>query len=230
MKQTRRIPALLLAMVMLVSLCLTGCQKKEAPAAADAVAVALFDMILKNDASAAVELFGYASEEEARKDMGLDGNLYDEMAKEVASQFEQMNFTVSDEDVQTFIDAFMAMFKEVKMTAVVKESDEKAGTATVTCTINTFDPNALNEAMTEAMTTASADPSFSLDDMDAAFGLILNAMSQAISGLTPTEDTTDFDVEFELGVLEVNGKDRKAWLPKDAEAFGAAISTAAMGG
>lgn len=230
MKQTRRIPALLLAMVMLVSLCLTGCQKEEAPAAADAVAVALFDMILKNDASAAVELFGYASEEEARKDMGLDGNLYDEMAKEVASQFEQMNFTVSDEDVQTFIDAFMAMFKEVKMTAVVKESDEKAGTATVTCTINTFDPNALNEAMTEAMTTASADPSFSLDDMDAAFGLILNAMSQAISGLTPTEDTTDFDVEFELGVLEVNGKDRKAWLPKDAEAFGAAISTAAMGG
>lgn len=230
MKQTRRIPALLLAMVMLVSLCLTGCQKEEAPAAADAVAVALFDMILKNDASAAVELFGYASEEEARKDMGLDGNLYDEMAKEVASQFEQMNFTVSDEDVQTFIDAFMSMFKEVKMTAVVKESDEKAGTATVTCTINTFDPNALNEAMTEAMTTASADPSFSLDDMDAAFGLILNAMSQKISGLTPTEDTTDFDVEFELGVLEVNGKDRKAWLPKDAEAFGAAISTAAMGG
>ena len=36
MKQTRRIPALLLAMVMLCSLALTGC-KKEAPVAADKV-------------------------------------------------------------------------------------------------------------------------------------------------------------------------------------------------
>ena len=58
MKQTHRIPALLLAMVMLFSLTLTGC-KKEAPIAADQVAVALYEMILKDDASKTVELFGY---------------------------------------------------------------------------------------------------------------------------------------------------------------------------
>ena len=80
MKQVRRIPALLLAMLMVCSLTLTSCGKKEAPAPADQVAVALFNMILKDDASTLVELFGYADEAEARKDMGLDGSLYDELA------------------------------------------------------------------------------------------------------------------------------------------------------
>ena len=37
-------------------------------------------------------------------------------------------------------------------------------------------------------------------------------------------------MNFKLGVLEINGKDREAWLPADAEAFGMAISNAAMGG
>ena len=72
MRQIRRIPALLLAVVMLCSLTLTGCGKKEAPVPGDQVAVALFEMILKDDASKAVELFGYADEAEAREDMGLE--------------------------------------------------------------------------------------------------------------------------------------------------------------
>ena len=151
MKQPRRIPALLLAMAMLCSLALTGCGEKEAPVAADKVAVALFDMILKDDAASAVELFGYASEEEARKDMGIESGLYEEMADEVVSQFADMNITATTEDVQAFIDAFLSMFKNVEMTAKVKETDEKAGTAVVTCTVNTFDSEALTQAMNDAM-------------------------------------------------------------------------------
>lgn len=220
-----------LAMVMLVSLSLTGCQKKEAPVAADQVAVALFEMILKDNPAPAVELFGYADEAEARADMGLDGSLYDEMAEEVVSQFSGMGFTASSEDVQTFIDAFISMFSDVTMTAKVKESDEKAGTAVVTCTISTFDSDALTDAMTEAMTEAMSDPSaLTGSSEDAIFSLILNAMSSAISDISPSGETTDFDVDFELGTLSINGKDRQAWLPVDANAFGEAISTNAMGG
>ena len=227
----KKVLAFTMAVLMLGTLALTGCQKEEAPIAADKVAVALFEMILKNDASSAVELFGYASEEDARKDMGLDGDLYDEMAEEMVSQFSSMGFTASTEDVQTFIDAFMSMFKDVTMTAVVKSSDEKSGKAVVTCTISTFDPNALNDAMTEAMTEAISDPDVvNSGDTDAAFSLMLNAISSAIADLTPTGETTDFDVDFELSTLSINGKDRKAWVPVDANAFGNAISTNSMGG
>lgn len=228
MKPTRRIPALLLAVAMLFSLTLTGC-KKEAPIPGDQVAVALFEMLLKDDASKAVELFGYADEAEARSDMGLDGSIYEELAEEMTSQFSAMGMTVSNEEMQEFIDAFIAMFKDVTLTAKVKESDEKAGTAVITCTVNTFDPEALAQAATDAMT--NLDPSIlASDDMDAAFGAILKAMAGVIADIKPTDKTADFDVDFELADMDVNGKTKQVWVPKDANQFGEQISTIAMGG
>lgn len=228
MKKTRRIPALLLAVVMLFSLTLTGC-KKESPVPGDQVAVALFEMILKDDASKAVELFGYANEAEARSDMGLDGSIYEELAEELTSQFSAMGMTVSNEEMQEFVNAFIAMFKNVTLTAKVKESDEKKGTAVVTCTVNTFDPDALAEAVTGAM--INIDPSIlESDDLDAAFGTILKAMAGVIADIEPTDKTTDFDVDFELADMDINGKTKKVWMPKDANEFGEQISTAAMGG
>lgn len=229
MRQIRRIPALLLAVVMLCSLTLTGCGKKEAPVPGDQVAVALFEMILKDDASKAVELFGYADEAEAREDMGLDGSLYEGLADEVVSQFKAMQLDVTAEDAQTFVDAFMSMFKNVNMTAKVKESDEKAGTAVVTCTVSTFDPEALTNAMTEALTEAVSDPAL-LEDEAALTSAVLNAMSSAIAGITPSDSTADFDVDFELADMDISGKTKKVWVPKDANKFGELISTTAMGG
>lgn len=231
MKQTRRIPALLLAMLMVCSLTLTSCGKKETPVAADQVAVALFKMILKDDASSVVELFGYADEDAARKDMGIEGGLYEAMADEVVNQFEDMNLAVSSEDAQAFVDAFLTMFKGVDMTAKVKQSDEKAGTAVVTCTISTFDSGALETAMNDAMTEVMNDPAIiASGDQDAAVSAMLKAISTAIAGLTPSGETADFDVDFELQDMDVNGTTKKVWIPKDAEQFGNQISTTAMGG
>ena len=227
MKQTRRIPALLLAMVMLCSLALTGC-KKEAPVAADKVAEAIFEMILKDDPSKAVELFGYADESEARADMGLDGSVYEELAGEMTKQFSDAGVNITEEEMQDFIDAFMKMFSVVQFTAKVKDSDDKAGTAVVTCTVNTFDPEALTQAMTEAMN--EVDPNLLVEDMDAAFGQILSVMAGVIGEIKPTDKTADFDVDFELTDMDISGKTKKVWVPKDAAEFGNLISTTAMGG
>lgn len=227
--KTRRIPALLLAMVMLFSLTLTGC-KKEAPVAGDQVAVALFNMILKNDASKAVEVFGYADEAEARADWGMEGDsLYDGMADDMVEGFSSMGYSVTADEMQKFVDAFMQMFSGVELTAKVKEADEKAGTAVVTCTVNTFDPEALTQAMTEAMT--SLDPElFASGDMEAAFGTLLSTIADVIGDIKPTDKTADFDVDFELSDTEINGKTKKVWVPKDAGEFGTLVSTTAMGG
>ena len=228
MKMTHRIPALLLALVMMTSV-LASCGKKEAPAPANEVAVALFNMILKDDASSLVELFGYADEDAARKDMGLEGSLYEELANEMASSFTSQGLTVSTEQMQEFVDAFMKMFSGVNMTAVVKESDEKAGSAVVTCTVNTFDSAALTQAMADAMN--NVDPNLlQSGDMDAAFGAILQAAATAIADIKPTDSTADFDVDFELADMDVDGKTKKVWVPKDAAEFGNLLSTTAMGG
>lgn len=199
----------------------------------DKAAVALFNMILKDDAASAVELFGYASEAEARRDMGLDGNLYDEMTQEVLKQFSSMGFTASKEDADTFVNAFMTMFKEVKMTARVKSLDEKTGTAVITCTISTFDSKALEEAIEGAMNSALAELDLALlegENEDALFSVLLKAIAKAIAGLKPDGADADFDVEFALETLTINGKTCRVWLPKDAEAFGEAISSTVLGG
>ena len=229
MKQTRRIPALLLAVVMVFSLSLAGC-KKEAPIPGDQVAVALFEMILKDDASKIVELFGYADEAEARSDMGMNGSLYEELAVEMTSQFSAMGMTVSNEEMQEFVDAFISMFKNVTLTAKVKQSDEKAGTAVVTCTINTFDADAMTDAMTQVVTDIMSNEELLTGDEDALYSAMLRGMSEAIAGITPTENTADFDVDFELADMDVNGTARKVWVPKDTEKFGEQLSTTAMGG
>lgn len=229
MKQIQRVSALLLAVVMLFSLTLTGCGKKEEIAAPDQVATAMFNMLMKDDASSFVSLLGYADEAEARKDMGLEGSIYDEMANQLVSQFSGSGLTVSTEDMKSFIDAFISMFSQVKFTAVTKESDEKTGEAVVTCTVSTFDPEALSQAMMDAM--GSVDPTLlGGDDMDAAFSAVLKAISDAIGEIKPTDKTADFDVDFELVEGDVNGKTKKIWLPKDASKFGDLISTTAMGG
>lgn len=230
MKQTRRIPALLLAVVMLFSLTLAGCKKEEAPIPGDQVAVALFEMILQDDASKVVELFGYADEAEARQDMGLgETSIYDALADGVLNQFKAMGINATAEDTQTFVNAFLTMFKNVKLTAKVKESDEKAGTAVVTCTINTFDADAMTDAMTQVVMDIMSNEELLTGDEDALYSAMLRGMSEAIAGITPTENTADFDADFELAEMDVNGTSKRVWLPKDTEKFGELISTTAMG-
>lgn len=229
MKQTKRIPALLLALVMVCTLSLTGC-RKEPPLAADQVAVALFEMILKDNPAPSVELFGYADEAAAREDWSMDdGSLCDQLAEKLAGKFESMQIQVTQEDMQMFVDAFLSMFSQMELSAKVKESDKKAGTAMVTCTVSTFDAGATTDAITQTMTEIFSNPDLRADKA-ALTSAMLSAISTGIASLTPNGGTADFDVDFKLSTLAVNGKRRQAWLPADVKAFSAAISTNAMSG
>lgn len=228
MKAVKRIISLILALALLLAL--GGCQKKEPPVPGDKVAVVLFDLMMKNDATSAMELFGYSSEEEAREDMGIDVDFYSELANEMASQFESMGFPATDEEIENFVTAFIAMFKDVDFSAVVKESDEKNKTAVVTCTVSTFDPNALNDAMMGVVEEMSADPNLDTSDTDALMVTILTKVVEAISQIKPTGEKAEFDVDFTLETTEIKGEEREIWFPADPEQFGMDLSTTVMGG
>lgn len=230
MKETRRIPALLLAVLMVFSLTLTGCGKKEEIADPDKVAVAIFDVVLKDDAGALVELFGYADEAEARKDLGIEGSVYDDLADQMVTMFSGMGITATTEDAQTFVNAFLTMFKNVTLTAKTKEADEKAGTAVVTCTISTFDSDAMTDAMSQVYTDIAADEDLLNGDEAALYSALINKVSEAIAGLKPTDGTKDFDVDFVLEEHTINGSKRQVWMPKDVNGFGSAVGSNAMGG
>ena len=257
MKQ--KILALLLAMCMLFSLCLTGCQGGEKAndsdksggsssseekdnkddgnqassgegTEAEQVAVAIFNLILKNDASDAVKVFGYASEEEALADMGLEGGIYQMLADEMVAQFQSESIPVSDEVAHQFADAFLSMFQKVDFSAKVKECDEKAGTAVVTCTISTYDSNFLNDALEQATEIVSEDEELmNSQDETELYNRLLLELINILKDASPSGETADFDVDFEKTNMEVNGKLKKIWVPVDSEEFGNLISTTALG-
>lgn len=235
----RKILALTLVFALVLSVGLTACGGKsggskdqQTLAGPDEVAVALFDLLLKNDASGAQKALGYASEEAVRADfMGENGeDLYEVMADQLVSQFEQLGVTVSDEDSQLLLDAMLTMMGKLELTAKVKESSEKDKKAVVTCTVTTVDLNAAMEGATEqAMAEALSDPALA-NDMDALVSAIIKATATAMKDAQTGEPSAPFDVEFSLQKAEVDGKTQSVWVPTDAQAFGAAISRAAIGG
>ena len=131
MKHMRKL-SLLLCVALLASMVLTGCGPKEKPAPPNEAAEAIFMIAIKNDAAKAMEVFGFASESDAKKElMGSDEDPYKEVGEELVSQFEALGATVSSEDAQVLIDAVLSMLGKLQYSAEVKDMDEKAGTVTV---------------------------------------------------------------------------------------------------
>lgn len=225
----RKILALSLVLAMILGLGLTACGGNESTALAgpDEVAVALFDLLMKNDASGAQKALGYESEDAVRADFGTEGGeLYEVIADQLIDEFEGLGVTVSTEDSQLLVDAMMTMMGKLQLTAKVKDISEKDKEATVTCTVTKVN---VNDAMESAMESAISDPSLA-NDMDALVSAIIHATAEAMKNAETGDASDPFDVDFTLEVMETNGKPQRVWIPADAEAFGAAISQAAMNG
>lgn len=232
MKNSRKIVSLLLVLAMVLGVALTGCSKQEtALAQPDEVAVALFKLVMQDDASAAKDALGYETEEAARADfLGEDGDIYGELAEEIIGQFESaLGVTAKEEDAQKFLDSFLTMMGKLNFTASVKEMDEKARTAVVTCDVSTLDMNAFNNSIENTLTDLLTNSPELANDRDALVSAIILAMADALEGMEPSAETSSFDVDFSLEIVETNGKPQRVWVPADAEAFGEAISNAAMG-
>lgn len=231
MKLSKRIPALALVFVLVLS-ALTGCSNNKLVDVAppDEVAVALFDIVIRDDAAAITEALGYPSEADARADfLGEDGSLYESLASEFTNQLSALG-TVTDADSQRLVDAFLAMMNKLTFTAEVKEQSDKDRTAVVTCHVSTFPADAMETAVTDAFTALATENPDLANDPDALVGALVEAMATAMESLEPTDDMADFDADFTLEQLETNGKAKWVWIPADAEGFGAALSSNAMGG
>lgn len=232
MKNSRKILSLLLVLALVLGVALTGCSKQEtATAQPDEVAVALFKLVMQNDASAVKDALGYESEEAARADfMGEDGDFYGELAKELIGSLESaLGVTAKEEDAQKFLDSFLTMMGKLNFTASVKEMDEKARTAVVTCDVSTIDMNAFNDSLESALTGLLTNTPELANDRNAMVSAIILAMADALETMEPSAETNSFEADFSLEIVETDGKPQRMWVPADAEAFGEAISNAVMG-
>lgn len=231
----RSFGVLALAVALFLSLGLSGCKKEEPVPQPDQVAEVIFDMCIRNDATKAVELFGYASEEEARLGMiGDETSFQDSIVESLATEMENMGLTMTEDELKPLIDGTLTMLGKLEYSAEVTEMDEKAGTATVISHIGYYDSEATNAAIENIMNELieKADPAV-LATEEGVTQLLkdyLARYAETIATMEPAEGTKDFETAFELAEMEINGKSRKVWVPEDTVQFGTDLSTNALGG
>lgn len=222
-----------LTFALLCSLMLTSC-KAEPPAQPDQVAVGMYELFIKDDAAKMCELFGYASEEEARTDLiGEAGELHESVLEGLVVEMQSMGLDMTEEDLKPLLDATMAMLGKLEFTAEVAEIDEKAKTATVTGKIDCYDPQIVAQKSENIMTDLMASMDMNLLTTEEGFMEFMKAYlaeyAAAMHTLEPSGETREFAVPFELAMTEINGKDKEVWLPVDANQFGMDLSTNALG-
>lgn len=222
MKKMRKFPAALLALAMLMTAALTGCQSKVTPP--DEIAMAIFDLEVKEDPSAFRDALGYDSNEAVIQDIYGDEGMTT-FADEMVAAFAEDGINVSDADIQKLQNSFSNLIAQLNFSAEVKEMNERAGTAVVTCRVTPPDYDSISDEMAEAMTSVLLDPELG-NDPDKYASLMIGVLCDMLDQLEPASEPTSFDVDFVLDIAEVDGKAKKCWLPEDTGAFFDALSEA----
>lgn len=233
MNQKNRLFALLLLPALCISFLLSGCSK-EPPTPPDQVAVAFYDLVIRQEAAKLKDILGYESEDALWDEFtGGQDNYKNEMIGSVKAQFSQLGLELTDEDTSKLFDGIMTALGKLEFTAEVTEMDEKEKTALVTAHIGYFDSSALQEMTTNAATAALEEMGDSAmqseEDMAKFLTAYLGKFCDGLSALEPADGQKDLQVAFELTKVDVSGKTKEVWMPVDAEKFGSDLSSAALG-
>lgn len=193
-------------------------------------AEAIFALAVKNDPAPATAVFGFGSDNEAR--MVLRGDIQDpyiQAGQEMAASFADMGADVSEEDVQLLVNATKSMLSKLDYSAEIKEMDREGGTAVVTSHAGYFEDDAVNNAMESVLEEILADPDAAMGDESDLYSVLIHRFAEAMSAIEPAEGTRDFDTDFQVKMLSVNGQEKSVWMPADLSEFGADLSDNAMG-
>lgn len=193
-------------------------------------AKAIFNLAVKNDPAPAIASFGFGSDNEAR--MVLCGDAQDpyiKVSQEMVVSFADMGADVSEEDVQLLVDATKTMLSKLDYSAEIKEMDREANTAVVTSHVGYFEDNAIQNAMDGVLEEILADPDAAMGDESDLYSVLIHRFAKAMTSIEPAEGTRDFDTDFCVKTLPVNGQEKPIWMPVNLSEFGADLSDNAMG-
>ena len=220
MKKLKKLLAVVATMAV-VCMTLTGCGEKLPPA--DQTISSLFELAAKNNAAPMKDLLGFASEEEVRSaffEEGADVELVDELK----SELESAGVELSEEDVQDLTDSLETMLNKITYTAEI--TSQEKDTTVVTLKVNGFSyeemTNIIMDAANTMMESITEEDQIAIQngDMEVFNNYMQQYVKDFVAGLAalePTADPVEFTVNCEKLSVEVNGKDKVAWLPSDMD-------------
>ena len=229
MKKLKKLLAVVATMAV-VCMTLTGCGEKLPPA--DQTISSLFELAAKNNAAPMKDLLGFASEEEVRSaffEEGADVELVDELK----SELESAGVELSEEDVQDLTDSLETMLNKITYTAEI--TSQEKDTTVVTLKVNGFSyeemTNIIMDAANTMMESITEEDQIAIQngDMEVFNNYMQQYVKDFVAGLAalePTADPVEFTVYCEKLSVEVNGKDKVAWLPSDMDGFSVDVENA----
>lgn len=222
MKSMKKKLAVLLAAIMMISVILTGCQSKPAPA--DQTVKALFDLVVQDNAAPMKDLLGFASEDDVRS--SLLPSDYVGIADMVSQQFENSGVKFTDDEVKAMTDTLKGLMNKLTCTASI-QSQSKDET-TVLLKVTDYSSSDMDKIQEDIL----ADVQKNMDqetakklmtgDQEATQKLMQDVMDQVIkkmADMQPSTETTDVTVKCEKLKVSVNGKDKVEWMPADMDKF-----------
>ncbi len=229
MKKLKKLLAVVATMAV-VCMTLTGCGEKLPPA--DQTISSLFELAAKNNAAPMKDLLGFASEEEVRSaffEEGADVELVDELK----SELESAGVELSEEDVQDLTDSLETMLNKITYTAEI--TSQEKDTTVVTLKVNGFSyeemTNIIMDAANTMMESITEEDQIAIQngDMEVFNNYMQQYVKDFVAGLAalePSADPVEFTVNCEKLSVEVNGKDKVAWLPSDMDGFSVDVENA----
>lgn len=171
-------------------------------------------------------------EEEVRSaffEEGADVELVDELK----SELESAGVELSEEDVQDLTDSLETMLNKITYTAEI--TSQEKDTTVVTLKVNGFSyeemTNIIMDAANTMMESITEEDQIAIQngDMEVFNNYMQQYVKDFVAGLAalePTADPVEFTVNCEKLSVEVNGKDKVAWLPSDMDGFSVDVENA----
>ena len=231
MRRLRKKILTAIAALSVACMALAGCGSAELAPANQTVG-AIFELTAKSNMTPMKDLLGFASEEEVRSaffEEGADVELVDELK----SELESAGVELSEEDVQDLTDSLGTMLNKITYTAEI--TSQEKDTTVVTLKVNGFSyeemTNIIMDAANTMMESITEEDQIAIQngDMEVFNNYMQQYVKDFVAGLAalePTAAPVEFTVNCEKLSVEVNGKDKVAWLPSDMDGFSVDVENA----
>lgn len=209
--------AVLLSLVMIISLALAGCSKKEEIPEPHKLVEAYYLLFTRGNTEQLVK--NGKTEKEAKQVLKTYKT---SMKTSFMSSANSAGGVFKSEDADKVIDSMLHALAKLKYEVKTDEKDEKEGTATVVLKSQSIDLAKIQAQLMKNMQNAIKAGKITQQSQLGTY--VLSEMAKLIQKSKPTEEMKVATLKMKLKTVKENKKEVKRWMPENSYTFEAEIA------